>query len=92
MSPEFQVGGRLVVVDVYHAGGETTIFPRVKMGQTMAADLQRELGGLVWVNYDPSRDYVPVKFQAGTMDLRETLEKIEAFLRTNSSRWFPPRG
>lgn len=92
MSPEFLIGKRLVVVDVYHVGGEIAIFPRVKMGQTMAVELHRELGGRAWVNYDPSKEFVPVMFKTGTMDLGETLAKIEEFLRANDSRWFLPRG
>ncbi|MDO8558918.1 MAG: hypothetical protein Q7R84_01155 [bacterium] len=88
MSPNFMIGGRAVVVDVFNAGVKTLIFPRVKMGETMARELQATLGGKVCVNFDPSAEYVPVRFETGTVDIEETLRKIEAFLRTNDSRWF----
>lgn len=91
MSPEFQFGNRTVVVDIYRAGGETSIFPRVKMGKSVVDDLKIALGGKVWVNFDPSAEYTPVRFETGAVEEQEMLRNIEAFLRANSSRWFLPR-
>ncbi len=87
MSPKFLIGGR-AVVDVYEERKETKVFPRVKIGKTLAEELQTTLGGRVCVNFDPTAEYVPVRFETGTVNLEETLKKIEAFLRANDSRWF----
>lgn len=89
MSPEFQIRGKIMVVDIYNETGRVTIIPRVLMGESIAKELQKALGGRAWVLYDPSATYVPV--QVRNINVGETLDQIVAFLRANDSRWFLPR-
>ena len=68
--------------------GVVSIIPRVKIGESVARELERLFGNKARVNYDPSATFISIEVEDIRLD--EELRQIVEFLRNHPGKWWFP--